>query len=97
MLLYKTIKAIRFIGYLFDTNTGKYYKLITTYGVGSSGYFLIKPLDDGRWLVVKQLLIGKKEDYNQLPYITRLRLNQFLLQKYGNIRSIQKIADSIDL
>lgn len=95
--LYKTIKAVRFFASLFDIDSGKPYKLITAHNLTKSGYFLIRQVDDGRWLVVKEVPIGKSEDYNSLPYLTRIQLYQFLAQNYGFSKRVQKVIDSLDL
>lgn len=95
--LYRTVKAIRFYASLFDINTGASYKLVTTNNLTKSGYFLIKQVDDGKWLVLKEVPTHKIEHYNQLPYLTRIRLYQFLSINYGFSREIQKIIDSLDL
>ena len=47
--LYKTIKALRFFANLFDTDTGKVYRLVTSYSLSKSGYFLIRQTDRGEW------------------------------------------------
>ena len=95
--LYKTIRAIRFYANLFDITTGKSYKLVTAYNLTKSGYFLIRQVDDGRWLVMKEVPIWKSEDYNLLPYLTKIRLYQFLSQNYGFSSKVQKVIDSLDL
>lgn len=95
--LYKTIRAIRFYANLFDITTGKSYKLVTAYNLTKSGYFLIRQVDDGRWLVMKEVPIWKSEDYNHLPYLTRIQLYQFLSQNYGFSSKVQKVIDSLDL
>lgn len=95
--LYKTIKAVRFFANLFDTDTGKVYRLVTSYSLSKSGYFLIKQTDRGEWLVVKEAPIVKNEPYVNLPYLTRLKLYQFLAQNYGFSNRIQKVIDSLDL
>lgn len=96
-MLYKTIRAVRFYTTLFDLDTGKYYRLVTAYLVCKSGYFLIIPCEDDKWLVRKCFSMHISDDYNQLPYLVRLRLHQFLIQKYGMLSSIQKILENIDL
>lgn len=96
-LSYKTVKAIRFYNSLFDITTGRSYKLVTSYGLTESGYFLIKQVDNGKWLVLKEVAIGKIEDYNTLPYLTRIQLYQFLALNYYSSSKIQKVIDSLDL
>lgn len=95
--LYKTIKAMRFFANLFDVDTGKVYRLVTSYSLGKSGYFLIKQTAKGEWLVVKEAPMVKNERYDSLPYLTRLKLYQFLAQNYGFSNRIQKVIDSLDL
>ena len=95
--LYKTIRALRFFANLFDTDTGKVYRLVTSYSLSKSGYFLIKQTDRGEWLVVKEAPIVKNERYDCLPYLTRLKLYQFLAQNYGFSKRVQKVIDSLDL
>lgn len=98
--LYKTIRAIRFYASLFDITTGKSYELVTAHSLTKSGYFLIRQVDDGRWLVMKEApiwKIWKIEDYNSLPYLTRIQLYQFLAQNYGFSKRVQKVIDSLDL
>lgn len=95
--LYKTIKAIRFYASLFDITTGKSYELVTAHNLTKSGYFLIRQVDDGRWLVLKEVPTLKIEHYNQLPYLTRIQLYQFLSVNYGFSSKIQKIINSLDL
>ena len=96
-LLYKTVKAIRFYNSLFDITTGRSYKLVTSYGLTESGYFLIKQVDNGRWLVLKEVALRKIEDYTTLPYLTRIQLYQFLSQNYDFSTKAQEIIDSLDL
>ena len=95
--LYKTIRAIRFYASLFDITTGKSYELVTAHNLTKSGYFLIRQVDDGRWLVMKEVPTLKIEHYNQLPYLTRIQLYQFLSVNYGFSSKIQKIINSLDL
>lgn len=95
--LYKTIKAVRFYASLFDINTGKYYKLVTAHNLIESGYFLIKQVDNEKWLVLKEVPTRKIEHYNQLPYLVKIRLYQFLSLNYGFSSKIQKVIDSLDL
>lgn len=95
--LYKTVKAIRFYASLFDVNTGASYKLVSTYNLTKFGYFLIKQTDDGRWLVLREVRTQKIEHYHKLPYLTRIRLYQFLSRNYGFSSKIQKVIDSLDL
>lgn len=95
--LYRTVKAMRFFANLFDTDTGKVYRLVTSYSLGKSGYFLIKQTAKGEWLVVKEAPMVKNEGYVDLPYLTRLKLYQFLAQNYGFSNRIQKVIDSLDL
>lgn len=95
--LYKTIKAERFYASLFDLDTGKSYKLISTYNLTESGYYLIKQADDGRWIVLKEVPTRKIEHYEKLPYLTRIQLYQFLSINYGFSSKIQKVIDSLDL
>lgn len=95
--VYKTIKAIRFYARLFDITTGKSYKLVTAHNLTESGYFLIKQVDNDEWLVLKEVPTRKIEHYNQLPYLTRIQLYQFLSLNYGFSSKIQKIIDSLDL
>lgn len=95
--LYKTIKAIRFYASLFDLDTGKSYKLVSAYGLPKSGYFLLSPANDGRWVVLKKVRIPKVEHYNLLPYLTRIQLYQFLAQNYSFSKRVQKVIDSLDL
>lgn len=95
--LYKTIKAVRFYASLFDITTGKSYELVTAHNLTKSGYFLIRQVDDGRWLVMKEVPIWKIEHYDTLPYLTRIQLYQFLAQNYGFSKRVQKIIDSLDL
>lgn len=94
---YRTIKAVRFFANLFDVDTGKVYRLVTSYSLGKSGYFLIRQTDKGEWLVVKEAPMVKNEGYIDLPYLTRLKLYQFLAQNYGFSNRIQKVIDSLDL
>jgi hypothetical protein len=95
--LYKTIKAIRFYASLFDLDTGKSYKLVSAYGLPKSGYFLLNPANDGRWVVLKKARTPKIEHYNLLPYLTRIRLYQFLVTNYGFSSKIQKEIEELDL
>lgn len=95
--MYKTIKAVRFYASLFDITTGKSYELVTAHNLTKSGYFLIKQVDDGRWLVMKEAPTCKIKHYNQLPYLTRIQLYQFLTQNYGFSKRVQKVIDSLDL
>ena len=48
-------------------------------------------------VVVKEAPIVKNEAYVNLPYLTRLKLYQFLAQNYGFSNRIQKVIDSLDL
>lgn len=95
--LYKTIKAVRFFASLFDIDSGKPYKLVTAHCLSNCGYYLIRQIDDEKWLVMKEVPIGKIEHYDTLPYLTRIRLYQFLSQNYGFSSRIQKVIDSLDL
>ena len=99
-LLYKTIKAVRFYASLFDIDSGKPYKLVTAHCLSNYGYYLIKQVDNGQWLVIKEAPIRKNEVYgslHSLPYLTRIRLYQFLSQNYGFSKQVQKVIDSLDL
>lgn len=95
--LYKTIKALRFYASLFDIETGKTYKLVTSYGLTKSGYFLIQQVDNGKWLAVKEVPIKENEGYSHLPYFTKIQLYQFLFRNYGFSSKVQKVLDSLDL
>lgn len=95
--LYKTIKALRFYASLFDVETGKTYKLVTSYGLTKSGYFLIQQVDNRKWLAVKEVPIKENEGYSHLPYFTKIQLYQFLIRNYGFSRRVQKVLDSLDL
>ena len=95
--LYKTIRAIRFYASLFDITTGKSYELVTAHCLSNCGYYLIRQIDDEKWLVMKEVPIGKIEHYDTLPYLTRIRLYQFLAQNYGFSKRVQKVIDSLDL
>lgn len=94
--LYKTIKAIRYGIHLFDIDTGKFYKLISIYGLPRFGYFLIGQVDK-RWIVVKVLTTREKKDYQSLPYFTRVQFSQFVISNYGLNSATQKVIDSLDL
>lgn len=95
-MLYKTIKASRFYSYLFDLETGKYYKVVNCGNCGKYGYFLILRTHEGDWRVVKQLLLGENKHYNTLPLFTKLSLLSFLVEKFGTYKSIQKIIESLE-
>lgn len=96
MMLYKCIKAIRFYSYLFDLDTGLYYKISNSGNLKNYGYFLIKRSDNGDWRMLKQLSLGKNEDYTTLPLFTRLKLLCFLSKNFGNYKTIQKVIDSLE-
>lgn len=95
-MLYKCIKAGRFYSYLFDFDTGLYYKISNSGNLKDYGYFLITRIDNGEWKMLKQLSMGKNEHYPSLPLFTRLKLLCFLSKNFGNYKTVQKIISSIN-
>lgn len=97
-MLYKCIKAVRFYSYLFDLDTGLYYKISNSGNLKDYGYFLITASDNCDWIVLKQLSKGKKraEVYNSLPLFSRLKLLNFLVEKFGTYKTIQKTIDLLE-
>lgn len=96
MMLYKCIKAIRFYSYLFDLDTGMYYKISNSGNLKNYGYFLITDSDNDEWRMLKQLSLGKNEHYNLLPLFTKLSLLRFLVKKFSTYKTIQKVIDSLE-
>lgn len=96
MMLYKCVKAIRFYSYLFDLDTGLYYKISNSGNLKNYGYFLITDSDNDEWRMLKQLSLGKNEHYNLLPLFTRLSLLRFLVEKFGTYKTAQKVIDSLE-
>lgn len=95
-MLYKCIKAIRFYSYLFDLDTGMYYKISNSGNLKNYGYFLITDSDNDEWRLLKQLSLGKNEHYNLLPLFTKLSLLRFLVEKFSTYKTIQKVIDSLE-
>ena len=95
-MLYKCIKAERFYSYLFDLDTGLYYKISNSGNLKNYGYFLIMSSDKGDWRMLKQLSLGKNGYYNSLPLFTKLRLLSFLVEKFGTYKTIQKVINSLE-
>ena len=95
-MLYKCIKAARFYSYLFDLDTGLYYKISNSGNLKNYGYFLIMSSDKDDWRMLKQLSLGKNGHYNSLPLFTKLRLLSFLVEKFGTYKTIQKIIDALE-
>ena len=95
MMLYKCIKAIRFYSYLFDLDTGLYYKISNSGNLKNYGYFLITDSDNDEWRLLKQLSLGKNEHNNLLPLFTKLSLLRFLVEKFSTYKTIQKVIDSL--
>lgn len=95
-MLYKCIKAARFYSYLFDLDTGLYYKISNNGNLKNYGYFLIMSSDKGDWRMLKQLSLGKNGHYNSLPLFTKLRLLSFLVEKFGTYKTIQKIIAALE-
>ena len=93
MMLYKCIKAIRFYSYLFDLDTGLYYKISNSGNLKNYGYFLITDSDNDEWRMLKQLSLGKNE---LLPLFTKLSLLRFLVEKFSTYKTIQKVIDSLE-
>lgn len=96
MMLYKCVKAIRFYSYLFDLDTGMYYKISNSGNLKNYGYFLITDSDNYEWRMLKQLSLGKNEHYNLLPLFTKLSLLRFLVEKFSTYKTIQKVIDSLE-
>lgn len=96
MMLYKCVKAIRFYSYLFDLDTGMYYKISNSGNLKNYGYFLITDSDNDEWRMLKQLSLGKNEHYNLLPLFTKLSLLRFLVEKFSTYKTIQKVIDSLE-
>ena len=96
MMLYKCIKAIRFYSYLFDLDTGMYYKISNSGNLKNYGYFLITDSDNDEWRMLKQLSLGKNEHYTLLPLFTKLSLLRFLVEKFSTYKTIQKVIDSLE-
>ena len=96
MMLYKCVKAIRFYSYLFDLDTGMYYKISNSENLKNYGYFLITDSDNDEWRMLKQLSLGKNEHYNSLPLFTKLSLLSFLVEKFSTYKTIQKVIDSLE-
>lgn len=96
MMLYKCIKAIRFYSYLFDLDTGMYYKISNSGNLKNYGYFLITDSDNDEWRMLKQLSLSKNEHYNLLPLFTKLSLLRFLVEKFSTYKTIQKVIDSLE-
>ena len=96
IMLYKCIKAIRFYSYLFDLDTGLYYKISNSGNLKNYGYFLITACDKGDWRMLKQLSLGKNEHYNLLPLFTKLSLLSFLVEKFSTYKTIQKVINSLE-
>ena len=96
MMLYKCIKAIRFYSYLFDLDTGMYYKISNSGNLKNYGYFLITDSDNDEWRMLKQLSLGKNEHYNLLPLFTKLSLLRFLVEKFSSYKTIRKLIDSFE-
>ena len=95
-MLYKCIKAARFYSYLFDLDTGLYYKISNSGNLKNYGYFLITAGDKSDWRVLKQLSLGKNEHYDSLPLFTKLKLLSFLVEKFSTYRTVQKVIDSLE-
>ena len=95
-MLYKCIKAERFYSYLFDLDTGLYYKISNSGNLKNYGYFLIMSSDKGDWRMLKQLSLGKNGYYTTLPLFTILRLLSFLVEKFGTYKTIQKVINSLE-
>lgn len=95
-MLYKCVKAIRFYSYLFDLDTGMYYKISNSGNLKNYGYFLITDSDNDEWRMLKQLSLGKNEHYNLLPLFTKLSLLRFLVEKFSTYKTIQKVIDSLE-
>ena len=95
-MLYKCIKAARFYSYLFDLDTGLYYKISNSGNLKNYGYFLIMSSDKGDWRMLNQLSLGKNEHYNSLPLFTKLHLLSFLVEKFGTYKTIQKIIAALE-
>ena len=96
MMLYKCIKAARFYSYLFDLDTGLYYKISNNGNLKDYGYFLITVSDNDEWRMLKQLSLGKNEHYNSLPLFTKLRLLSFLTEKFSTYKTVQKVINSLE-
>ena len=95
-MLYKCIKATRFYSYLFDLDTGLYYKISNSGNLKNYGYFLITAGDKSDWRVLKQLSLGKNEHDNSLPLFTKLRLLSLLTEKFSTYKTVQKVINSVE-
>ena len=95
-MLYKCIKAIRFYSYLFDLDTGMYYKISNSGNLKNYGYFLITDSDNDEWRLLKQLSLGKNEHYDELPLFTKLSLLSFLVEKFSTYKTVQKVINSLE-
>lgn len=81
--MYRTIKAVNFLNYLFDLDDFKVYKFVTQRYLCKVGYYLLKPGKDDVWRVIRCL--GIKE--YKLSYDTRLNIMSWL---WDNDRSRSK-------
>lgn len=99
-MLYKVIRAKKFVNYLFDLDSGDTYEVINRGNCCNAGYFMIKRQDDTNWKMIKQVPnreFWTRDASNALPLLTRIKLFQFLSQNLGHYKSIQKIIESIVL
>ena len=95
-MLYKCIKAIRFYSYLFDLDTGLYYKISNSGNLKNYGYFLITACDKGDWRMLKQLSLGKNGHYDELPLFTNLSFLSFLVEQFSIYKTVQKVINSLE-
>lgn len=98
MNVYKTIRAKRFYNFLYDDENDEFYRIKNYVNQATNGYFLIAQVSDNLWRIDRCLGEGKwkKEEYiSQLPLFKRLKLFNFLHEKFGRYRLIQKVLRNI--